>query len=113
MKAYIAKQASRSIPVGYSAADVAQNRLPLAEYLNCGSNSERVDFYAFNSYSWCGNSSYTTSGYDQRVADFGNYSVPLFFSEYGCNLVQPRLFTEVGAICTPHSPPLLHTSLLY
>jgi 1,3-beta-glucanosyltransferase GAS5 len=58
MKAYIAKQCSRSIPVGYSAADVAENRLPLAEYLNCGPSSETVDFYAFNSYSWCGNSSY-------------------------------------------------------
>jgi 1,3-beta-glucanosyltransferase GAS5 len=25
----------------------------------------------------------------------------LFFSEYGCNVPEPRLFTEVGAICTP------------
>lgn len=111
MKAYIAKQSSRTIPVGYSAADVSENRLPLAEYLNCGDDSTRGDFYAFNNYAWCGNSSYTyssafnltykfrQSGYNQRVAEFSNYSVPLFFSEYGCNLVQPRLFTEVGALC--------------
>jgi hypothetical protein len=101
MKAYIAKQSPRNIPVGYSAADVSSNRLPLAEYLNCGDDSTRGDFYAFNNYAWCGNSSYTQSGYDQRVAEFSNYSVPLFFSEYGCNLVQPRLFTEVGALCNP------------
>ena len=41
------------------------------------------------------------SGYNQLVSLFSNYSVPLFFSEYGCNLVEPRLFTEVGSICTP------------
>lgn len=59
MKAYIAKQSKRTIPVGYSAADVSSNRLPLAEYLNCGADTERGDFYAFNNYAWCGNSSYT------------------------------------------------------
>jgi Glucanosyltransferase len=59
MKAYIAKQSKRTIPVGYSAADVSSNRLPLAEYLNCGADAERGDFYAFNNYAWCGNSSYT------------------------------------------------------
>lgn len=59
MKAYIAKQSPRQIPVGYSAADIVQNRVLLAEYLNCGDESERIDFYAFNSYEWCGNSSFT------------------------------------------------------
>jgi 1,3-beta-glucanosyltransferase GAS5 len=59
MKAYIAKQSPRAIPVGYSAADVVQNRFLLAEYLNCGDPSEQIDFYAFNSYEWCGNSSFT------------------------------------------------------
>lgn len=41
------------------------------------------------------------SGYNQLVGLFSNYSAPLFFSEYGCNLVEPRLFTEVGSICIP------------
>jgi len=59
MKAYMAKQSNRQIPVGYSAADIVQNRLLLAEYLNCGDSSETIDFYAFNSYEWCGNSSFT------------------------------------------------------
>jgi len=113
MKAYIAKQSPRTIPVGYSAADVSSNRLPLAEYLNCGDDSARGDFYAFNNYAWCGNSSYTQSGYDQRVAEFSNYSVPLFFSEYGCNLVQPRLFTEVGAIYSSEMTPVFSGGLVY
>ena len=59
MKAYMAKQSKRQIPVGYSAADIVQNRVLLAEYLNCGDSSETIDFYAFNSYEWCGNSSFT------------------------------------------------------
>jgi Glucanosyltransferase len=124
MKAYMAKQSNRQIPVGYSAADIVQNRFLLAEYLNCGESSEAIDFYAFNSYEWCGNSSFTylpststvlsglrankrQSGYDQLVDLFSNYSAPLFFSEYGCNLVEPREFTEVGAICSPPNRTML------
>ncbi|KAK9472719.1 Glucanosyltransferase-domain-containing protein [Dipodascopsis tothii] len=99
MREYISKQASRTIPVGYSAADVSENRYQMAHYLNCGSDAgARADFFAFNDYSWCGDSSYTVSGYNEKVANFANYSIPLFFSEYGCNLVQPRTFTEVESI---------------
>ena len=114
MKAYIKAQSSRPIPVGYSAADVPENRVLLAEYLNCGSDAaSRADFYAFNQYEWCGNSTYTQSGYDQRVADFSNYSIPLFFSEFGCNLVQPRPFTEIQAIYSSQMTPVFSGGLVY
>lgn len=113
LKQYITAQSSRYIPVGYSAADVSNSRVPLAEYLNCGDNSTRVDFYAFNSYSWCGASSYTESGYDQFVAAFSNYSAPLFFSEYGCNLVQPREFSEVASIYSTPMTTVFSGGLVY
>ena len=45
-------------------------------------------------------SNFSQSGYNQLVSLFSDYSQPIFFSEFGCNLVEPRLFTEVGAICT-------------
>ncbi|KAL1969191.1 hypothetical protein VTN77DRAFT_445 [Rasamsonia byssochlamydoides] len=101
LKDYIAKNVDRSIPVGYSAADVRDILVDTANYLSCdlsNATSSRSDFFGLNSYSWCGDSSYTKSGYDVLTADFANASLPAFFSEYGCNLVEPRTFTEVQAL---------------
>lgn len=47
MRQYIRSRGYRNIPVGYSAADVAQNRMQLAHYMNCGTEDERSDFFAF------------------------------------------------------------------
>lgn len=118
LKNYIAKNSARSIPVGYSAADVREILLDTYNYLQCtltGSNSDpsRVDVFALNSYSWCGNSSYTISGYDVLVADFAQTSVPVFFSEYGCNVPAPRIFTEVPVIYGPLVTPVLSGGLVY
>lgn len=77
MKQYIGSRGYRSIPVGYSAADVESNRYDMAEYMNCGTDDQRSDFFSFNDYSWCDPSSYQQSGWDQKVALFSNYSIPL------------------------------------
>jgi len=99
MKAYIKMKNYRTIGVGYATNDDAAIRIPLAHYFNCGNDpASAIDFWGYNIYSWCGDSSYTLSGYDQRTLEFANYSVPAFFAEYGCNTVQPRVFTEVQAI---------------
>lgn len=95
MKAYMAQMNYRAIPVGYSAADVVTIRQQLADYLNCGPQEDAIDFFGDNVYEWCGDSSYTTSGYDSITEEFTNYSVPYFFAEYGCNTVQPRTFTNI------------------
>ncbi|KAK6515064.1 hypothetical protein TWF506_007415 [Arthrobotrys conoides] len=99
MKAYQKARNLRAIPVGYSAADVAQNRQLIAEYMNSGPAAERVDFHAFNDYSWCGAaSSYLISGYDQKVKNYTDYGIPAFLSEFGCNTNPPRQFTEIESI---------------
>jgi hypothetical protein len=98
MKAYIKSQNYRQIPMGYSTNDDAATREPMAEYFVCGDDSEKVDFYGINMYEWCGDATFQSSGYAARTAEFANLSVPLFFSEYGCNAVQPRTFTEVSAL---------------
>lgn len=98
MKAYIKSKNYRSQYVGYATNDDADIRVDLANYFNCGPAEESIDFWGYNIYSWCGNSSFSESGYDVRTQEFSNYSVPAFFAEYGCNTVQPRTFSEVQAI---------------
>lgn len=101
MKQYIAKHASRDIPVGYSAADVVSLREPTFEYLQCsisgGDDDSRSDFFGLNSYEWCsGVNDWQTSGYGQMTQTFANSSIPVFLSEYGCNTKTPRTFDEVS-----------------
>jgi hypothetical protein len=77
MKQYLKSRSLRAIPVGYSAADVESNRFQMAEYMNCGSDDVRSDFFAFNDYSWCDPSSFQQSGWDKKVQQYSNYGLPL------------------------------------
>lgn len=77
MKSYINARGHRKIPVGYSAADVTANRLEMAQYMNCGPEAARSDFYAFNDYSWCDPDEFDTTDWGQKVKNFSDYSQPL------------------------------------
>ncbi|SCW02131.1 LAFE_0E14862g1_1 [Lachancea fermentati] len=98
VKKYISDKGYRSIPVGYSSNDDEHTRVPMADYFACGDEDVKADFYGINMYEWCGSSSFTASGYADRTKEFSNLSIPAFFSEYGCNEVQPRKFEEVSAL---------------
>lgn len=99
LKAYRDKKNYRKIPIGYSAADIAYNRPMLQNYFACGDNSaESLDFFGLNTYSWCGDSSYSQSGYDQRVEEAKSLNIPIFITETGCNVPQPRNFEDQTAI---------------
>jgi 1,3-beta-glucanosyltransferase GAS1 len=113
MKAYIKQQQYRQIGVGYATNDDAEIRENLANYFDCGNPEDAIDFWGYNIYSWCGNSSYTESGYDQRTAEFANYNVPAFFAEYGCNVPSPREFTEVQALYGPEMTPVWSGGIVY
>jgi hypothetical protein len=108
LKQYIAAQASRKIPVGYSAAQVQEVLRDSWAYLQCNNaegddeDMSRSDMFGLNSYSWCGDaSSFEIAGYDKLVSFFGNTTIPVFFSEYGCNDPTPRLFDEVPVLYGP------------
>ncbi|OOQ90907.1 putative 1,3-beta-glucanosyltransferase [Penicillium brasilianum] len=99
IKAYRDQKGYRDIPVGYSAADIADLRPMLQNYLACSKNeSERLDFYSLNAYEWCGESSYSVSGYDMLQKNATDYPIPIFFSETGCNTPAPRTFDDQASI---------------
>ncbi|KAI0484385.1 beta-glucanosyltransferase gel2 [Xylariaceae sp. FL0804] len=118
LKNYIKNNADRQIPVGYSAADVRTVLEDTANYFTCAIDGDsddmsRADMFALNSYSWCGDSSFTESGYDQLVAMFENSSVPVFYSEFGCNTPSPRVFTEIQAIYGDQMTPTFSGGVVY
>lgn len=81
---YIEYNSPRQIPVGYSAADDLNYRVPFSEYLECidDNTSHSVDFYGVNSYQWCGEQTFYTSGYNILADDYSSFSRPVFLSEY-------------------------------
>ncbi|KAF2188368.1 glycoside hydrolase family 72 protein [Zopfia rhizophila CBS 207.26] len=105
LKNYIKKHSKRTIPVGYSAADVRPILKDTWSYFQCAidgkDDQSRSDFFGLNSYSWCGeDATYKSAGYDILVSMFQNSTLPVFFSEYGCNKPSgiPRVFNEVSAL---------------
>ncbi|EXJ84693.1 hypothetical protein A1O3_05363 [Capronia epimyces CBS 606.96] len=118
IKDYIAAQGPRDIPVGYSAADVRPLLMGTFNYMSCGlanetSSSSKIDFFGLNSYSWCGDATFQSSGYDVLVDDFSNTTIPIFFSEYGCNNVSPRKFSEVPVLYSKQMTPVFSGGLIY
>lgn len=113
IKSYLSGRNLRAIPVGYSAADVAGNRMQTAAYFNCGSDDARSDFFAFNDYSWCSPSSFTTSGWDQKVKNFTGYGLPIFLSEWGCIANPPRTFEELGSLMGDDMTAVYSGGLVY
>ncbi|KIW12227.1 hypothetical protein PV08_09503 [Exophiala spinifera] len=116
IKDYIAAHSDRPVPVGYSAADVRPLLMGTFNYLSCSLSNEtssKIDFFGLNSYSWCGDATFESSGYDVLVSDFSNTTIPIFFSEYGCNNVSPRTFTEVPALYGPEMTGVFSGGLIY
>jgi hypothetical protein len=100
-KKHIKAKFDRWLGVGYASNDDVDIREDIADYFNCGKDDERIDYWGYNIYSWCGKSSMEDSGYSNQAKFFKDYSVPVFFAEYGCN--EPdgaagRIFDETTAL---------------
>ncbi|RFU26027.1 hypothetical protein B7463_g10316, partial [Scytalidium lignicola] len=114
MKAYRNSKGYRDIMIGYSAADIAELRPMLQDYLACGGNSsESIDFFGLNAYEWCGNVNFQTSGYQTLNSFAQNFNIPIFFSETGCNTVRPRTFDDQAAIFGPDMVDWWSGSIIY
>jgi 1,3-beta-glucanosyltransferase GAS1 len=100
LKSYRDQKGYRKIPIGYSATDTQVLTPMLQDYLVCRPNdTERLEFYALNSYRWCGEAAtYQTSGYSTLEQMFEDYPVPVFLSETGCNTVPPRTFGDQATV---------------
>lgn len=114
MKSYMAAKKYRKIPIGYSAADIAELRPELQNYLACGDDMDKsIDFFGLNSYEWCGNATYDNSGYVHLQDMTKGYNVPIFFSETGCNVGGDRTFEDQTAIFGPKMIDTWSGSIIY
>ncbi|KAJ1918577.1 1 3-beta-glucanosyltransferase gel4 [Mycoemilia scoparia] len=114
IKAYI-RSLGKEIPVGYADNDdpaVAKNLVP---FFVCGDDPlAQIDFYAINTYRWCGKeATFQTSGYSILTEKFRNFSMPVLLSEYGCNIVRPRTFSEVRSIFGPDMQDVFSGGFMY
>jgi 1,3-beta-glucanosyltransferase GAS1 len=89
----------RPIPIGVVSANLtSDNMFNYQNYLSCGGSESAIDFFAYNIYSWCGSSSFVTSGYEYLYSMNSNISIPIFFAETGCNNPRNRQFGDLASV---------------
>ena len=113
LKAYRNARGYRKIPLSYTTGDNAEIRVQVAEYLACGDVEDSAELYGLNLYSWCGNSSYYTSGYDKLYEQYQTYSLPVAFAETGCNIISPRDFADVQTMLGPVFQAVFSGAVVY
>lgn len=86
----------------------------LQNYLACGSDpKDAADFFSLNVYEWCGKSSFSGSGYNQLVANASGLQIPIFISETGCHVPEPRYFDDQDSILGPDMDSTWSGAIVY
>ncbi|GKT46457.1 1,3-beta-glucanosyltransferase ARB_07487 [Colletotrichum spaethianum] len=115
-KKHIKDKGYRWLGVGYAANDDEDIRVNSAHYFNCGNQDTAIDFWGYNIYSWCGENDLVGAGYDKQIDFFKNYSVPIFFAEYGCNKPSGgdgRIFEETTALYEKEMTEVFSGGIVY
>jgi hypothetical protein len=115
-KTYIKSKNYRSMGVGYAANDDKDIRSEIAHYFNCGDEDNAIDFWGYNIYSWCQDSTMEKSSYNEQIKFFANYSVPVFFAEYGCNVpdgAEGRIWEETTALYEDEMTEVFSGGIVY
>ncbi|KAJ1338698.1 1,3-beta-glucanosyltransferase GAS1 [Microdochium nivale] len=106
-------QRRRVLPLGYSASDVIGLLQATFNYLVAGPEEDALDFFGFNKYSWVGEASIQIAGWDTLARSFSQSPVPVFMSEYGAQIGQPRIFQETRALYSPAMTGALSGGIVY
>ncbi|KAH7141298.1 Glucanosyltransferase-domain-containing protein [Dactylonectria estremocensis] len=115
-KKHITDKNYRWLGVGYASNDDVDIRDEITAYFNCGDSSDSIDFWGYNIYSWCGESTMEKSSYSEHVKYFSNFSVPVFFAEYGCNEpdgAAARIFQETTALYSDEMTEVFSGGIVY
>lgn len=110
------KNIKRWVGVGYAANDDKDFRNEISSYFNCDKPEDSIDFWGYNIYSWCLESNLERSDYAKHAAYFKNYSVPVFFAEYGCNDpggAEARIFQETPALYSEPMSSVFSGGIVY
>jgi len=114
-KQHIADQ-GYPLGVGYASNDHPDIREEIAQYFNCGEDIEATDYWGYNIYSWCGESTMARSGYNDQIEFFRDYNVPVFFAEYGCNNpggAEGRIWQDTEALYNDEMTEVFSGGLVY
>ncbi len=100
LRAYMAQQGYRNVPIGCAERDEPQYTIPAAAAYVCGPVNERLDILGYNCYRWAGgglqgqlNAYYQL--YQQFMFNGATPVIPIIMTEFGANSVNPRLFDDI------------------
>lgn len=98
IKAFLRHRGSRHIPVGVTNSELLMLRTSALKYFTAGPPSNRIDFFAPDSWSWAYKSSFQISGWKSLVQMMKDVPVPMFLRQYGSYLGKERIWTEVECL---------------
>ena len=122
VKGYIKARGYRSIPIGgYVLTDSGsahETYRLIADYMACGNSA--IDFWVLADYSWCDNSTFTSSNCSRLTESFSDYPLPIFITDYACDPaiennsnIAGRIFDEVVTIYGPKMSDIWSGGIVY